>query len=505
MKKIYAIVVALMSLASMQAQSALDNPRIAQMDLTAAELAHYMAPGWNLGNTMEGCSSNDVFTNKGGLWNETSWQSAKTTKAFISLLKKKGFKSIRIPCGWVAGHLTSAASYDGGDMTLDPTWLARVKEIIDYCLEENLYVIINDHWDGGWLEYDGFTDQTNVSLKKEQLYYLWKNIATALRDYDERVLFAGLNEPGVGGASPKATGTKLKEDSEAFAKRLLEYEQVFIDAVRETKGNNAKRVLIVQAPKTEIDLACTSYYDITNKSIRKLFDYADKRLMVEVHFYEPYDFCQMNKDESWGKVKLYWKGHAPSGNWDQTCNTIWYNNQNVDATQHIQNLMNKMKMAFVDKGMPVIIGEFGANRKNASSYGGDQGKHDESITAWYSLAASVAMKAGAVPFVWDTNNQGFPHMTIFNRATPAVTDTYIYKGVMEGVKNGKAAFEQIYPAPSQQTTSIKEVSLNGNVTQVDSPIYRLDGTIVRQSVTDSSTHHLAPGIYIYKGQKHVVK
>ena len=495
MKTIISFVVALLSWVSMQAQTAWDNPRIAQMDLTVAELAHYMAPGWNLGNTMEACNSNHVFTNQGGLWNETSWQTAKTTKAFITLLKEKGFHSVRIPCGWVAGHLTNSH-----DMTIDSQWMARVKEIIDGCLDANLYVVINDHWDGGWLEYDGFTDQVNVEEKKEQLCKLWTNIANELKEYDERVIFAGLNEPGVGGQSPQAVGNKLDAKKQAFADRLLEYEQVFVDAVRATGGNNAHRVLVVQTPTTNIDIACSGTFDVT-----KLKDSAKDRLMVEVHFYDPYTFTMMNEDASWGKVILYWSGHAPSNASDRTCNTIGYNNQNVNADTYIQNMMNKMRTNFVNKGYPVIIGEFGANHREVAGFNGNQDKHDESVRYWYNWVVSSAMKAGLVPFVWDTNYQGFPHMTLFNRATPEVSDTYIYKGIMEGVEKGKAAFEQIYPAPSSQITSIKEVSENRKVTQDAFPIFRLDGTIVRQSVTDLTTTRLAPGIYIYKGQKHVVK
>jgi len=495
MKKVISFILVIMCLGSIHARLALDNPRILQMDLTAAELAHYMVPGWNLGNTMEACNSNFNFTNKGGLWNENSWQSAKTTQSFITLLKEKGFKSIRIPCGWVAGHLTNSQ-----DMTIDAQWMARVKEIISYCLNANLYVVINDHWDGGWLEYDGFTDQVNVDEKKKQLAKLWTNIALELKEYDERVIFAGLNEPGVGGKSPQAVGTKLDEKTQVFANRLLEYEQEFIDAVRATGGNNAHRVLVVQTPTTNIDIACSGTFDVT-----KLKDSAKDRLMVEVHFYDPYTFTMMGKDESWGKVNLYWNGHAPSNTGDRTCNTIGYNNQNVNADTYIRNMMDKMKTNFVNQGYPVIIGEFGSNHRDVSNFSGRQDKHEESLQYWYNWVVSSALKAGLVPFVWDTNYQGFPRMTVFNRANPAVSDTYIYKGIMEGVENGKSAFERIYPRPSEVSTGIKEVSENGKSRHIRFSLYTLDGRLVNSGREKHSTKELPSGVYVLNGRKYVVK
>lgn len=498
MKKLIAIFLLFFSFTPIyiiRAQATVDNPRISHMDLSAAELAHYMAPGWNLGNTMEACNSQNLFTNKAGLGSETSWQSSKTTKKFISLLKEKGFNSVRIPCGWVAGHIT-----DKEAMKIDEAWMNRVKEIIDYCLYANLYVVINDHWDGGWLEYDGFTDGVNVSEKKEQLRKLWTNIANALKDYDERVLFAGLNEPGVGGASQLAVGSKLDSNSSAFIERLLDYEQVFIDAVRATGGNNANRVLVVQTPETNIDKAYSNTFDIA-----QLKDSAKDRLMVEVHFYDPYTFTLMKNDESWGKVALYWKGHGPSGNWDRTCNTIWYNNSNVDANKYLQDMMNKLKTKFVNKGYPVIIGEYAASRKQASNYNGDQEKHNESITYWYSQVTSLAMKAGAIPFVWDTNYRGYPHEAVFNRSSVSIDDAYIYQGLQEGSEEGIKQFQIVYPKPSDYSTDIKEVSHSNENNTKKEPVYTLDGRLVSMPVTDIATLSLAAGVYLFGSKKIVIK
>ena len=411
--------------------------RISKMKLTATELAHYMAPGVNLGNTMEACDWNDVFTNQAGLKSETSWQNDKTTESYIRSLKQQGFNSLRIPTSWVAGHLT-----DKENMTIDPVWMKRIKEIVNYGLNAGLCVIINEHWDGGWMEHDAFTSGANVTEYKEMFRKLWTNIAKEFKTYDQRVLFAALNEPGVGGASPQVQGDMLAPDSKEFADRLLAYEQVFIDAVRATGGNNASRVLIVQTPKTEIDLAAKDSYDIT-----RLKDKVKNRLMAEVHFYDPYIFTLMDKDADWGKVALYWKGHAPADDQGRTVNTIWYNNKNVDAYQHITNQVMKMKQKFVDLGYPVVIGEYGANRKDASLFGGNQEKHNESMMAWYGAVTAEMMKAGLIPYVWDINVQPLPHMTIFDRKKQVVSDSYIFKGVMQGAAEGMEDYLRIYPKP----------------------------------------------------------
>ena len=337
----------------------------------------------------------------------------------------------------MAGHIV-----DKEKMTIDPAWVLRIKEIVDYGLNAGLCVIINEHWDGGWMEHDAFTNQANVSEHKEMYRKLWVNIAKQFKDYDQRLLFAALNEPGVGGASPQAKGEMLAPDSKEFADRLLEYEQVFLDAVRSTGGKNAKRVLIMQGPKTEIDLAEKDTYDIA-----RLKDSAKNRLMAEVHFYDPYTFTLMDKDADWGKVALYWKGHAPADDQGRTVNTIWYDNKNVDAYQHITNQVMKMKKKFVDKGYPVVIGEYGANRKDASLYGGNQKLHDESMVAWYSSVTAEMLKAGLIPYVWDINVQPLPHMTLFNRAKEVVSDSYIFKGVMDGAEIGMETYHKIYPKP----------------------------------------------------------
>ena len=379
------------------------------MSTTAMDIAALMYPGWNLGNTMEAGNAANNWKNA-GIGSETFWQSAKTTQQLIDLVKASGFRSVRIPSSWVMGHITDAEA-----CTIDADWLARVHEVVDYCIKNNLYVIINQHWDGGWIEHDGFTAATDVDATKAKLTKIWSQIANSFKNYDERLIFAGMNEPGVGGGDANALlGTA------DLANRIAEYEQTFIEAVRATGGNNAKRVLVVQGPNTNIDnFVAHNYMD-------KIHDSATDRLMVEVHFYDPYQFTDLSEDKDWGKYYLYWGKNNQGGDADRTADAK-YNEDYVEAQ------MEKMKTHFFDKGYPVLIGEFGANQRLAI---GKDALHDASVKDYYKAVVTSAINNGCVPVAWDTNSN-FPSMTIFNRAGANISNANMMESINAGVAAAK--------------------------------------------------------------------
>ncbi|WP_256327240.1 cellulase family glycosylhydrolase [Segatella bryantii] len=358
----------------------------ANMDRTAKELAKAMYPGWNLGNTMEAGDMANNFTNAGGLGAETAWQSTQTTKALIDFVKAQGFKSVRIPTSWVMGHIT-----DAENMTIDPAWLARVKEIVDYCISDGLYVFINDHWDGGWIEVEGFSktsssyeavDETIIADKVNKLKKLWTNIATYFKDYNEYLMFAGLNEPF---QEYSLFSTRHSE----LTPILERYNQAFVDAVRATGGNNAKRVLIVQGPSTNIS-STVNYFNMPT-------DTENGKLMVEVHYYEPWDFCGSNATKDW----------------------------NADAS--VKTSFESLKTKFVDHNIPVVIGEYGANwQENTES-------HNDAIRRFFKSVVENAGNCGIVPFAWDINVVSYPNMSIINRTGLSVWNTPAMTGITEGV------------------------------------------------------------------------
>ena len=442
------------ALAAAQAQTNFDTP--------VSQMIEEMTPGWNLGNTMEAGNNANNFTNKGGLGAETSWQQTKTTQQVIDYVKARGFKSVRIPCAWVMGHLS-----DGTNYTIDAQWMARVKEIVDYCLNANLYVIINDHWDGGWLENHIADSNINtINKNKTILHTLWTQIATAFRDYDERLLFAGLNEPNA--------------DNQNATNNLIQYEQVFIDAVRATGGNNAQRVLVIQGPSTNIDHTCNFMKDNLPQ------DSAEGRLMIEVHYYNPWQFWGMEKDESWGKVFYYWGegNHHPGSQHNAT----W------GEEAEMRSQLQKMKTNFVDKGIPVVIGEFGANWRNISNLSGEsQEKHNASIKAHYRELHRLCKELGGMaPYTWDINvaNQNGTKgiMTLINRKELSVYCTYAMEGINE-----------IYPAPGSDPSGIAELP-TANASETSSAVYNLQGVKVADC---SHQDDLCSGIYVANGRKYV--
>ncbi len=361
----------------------------------ASAIASQMYPGWNLGNTMEPPGKD--------LSAETSWQPTKTSQQVIDYISSLGFKSVRIPCSW------NCHAVDG---VIDAAWLARVKEVVDYCLADGLYVLLNDHWDNGWIEVQGFTDlsEANVSAKQEILKSLWTQVAEYFKDYDEHLLFAGLNEPNC--------------DNQAKTDVLIRYEQAFIDAVRASGGNNLSRTLVVQGPSTDIDNT-DKYYDVT-----KLADSADGCLMVEVHYYSPWNFAGMEKDESWGKMSWYWGSANHVGG--SAYNSTW------GEESYLLAQFKKMKAKFVDKGYPVILGEYGCQWRDLSGKAGeDQAKHDASVKAFHRQVNEQAVNLGLVPMVWDinyTNRQGTKGtMTIIDRKQLGIFNQHAIDGITEGV------------------------------------------------------------------------
>lgn len=358
------------------------KPDPAGMNSTATQLAAKMNIGWNLGNTLE------------AIGGETAWGNPKATKALITTIKQSGFNAIRIPCSW-------DQYADPATAKIRSAWLSRVKEVVQYCIDNDMYVILNIHWDGGWLENNCTPEKKDAVNAKQKAY--WEQIATYLRDFDEHLIFASSNEPAVASA--------VQMDV------LLSYHQTFIDAVRSTGGKNAYRTLVVQGPSTD--------FDKTLKLMSKMpEDKVKNKLMLEVHSYTPYQFALMTRDEKWGNQFYYWgKGyHSPT---DTTHNATWGEESDIDR------ISKAMKIKFIDNGIPVIIGEFGVIRR--SSLTGDALVHHLDARAHYLEYFVKRVKAnGLVPFYWDEGSLGNNSFGIFSRQTNAIADHQALDSLMRG-------------------------------------------------------------------------
>ena len=328
----------------------------AGMNSNAVQLAAKFKLGWNIGNTLEA---------PGG---ETGWGNPVITEAFVKKVKQQGFNAIRLPCAWDWQHLSDASK-----AKIDPTWMNRVKEVVKYCVDNDVYVLLNIHWDGGWLEHSVNKLKKDSINAKQKAY--WEQIATAMRDFDEHLMFASANEP------PAENAEQMEV--------LMSYHQTFVDVVRATGGKNSSRVLVIQGPGTDIEKTNTLMNTMPT-------DPAKDRLMAEVHCYTPSQFCILDQDASWGKMFYYW-GNGFHSTIEPGRNATWGEEAAIDQ------LFSTMKKKFIDKGIPVIMGEYGAYRRNGNNPPpADLEMHNKSVDHWITYVTKKALENGLKPFWWDT-------------------------------------------------------------------------------------------------------
>jgi endoglucanase len=336
----------------------------AMREISSLALARELSPGINLGNTLE------------ALPTETSWGNPLASRQIMDGYKAAGFNSVRIPVAWLA-HA------DANDR-IDPVWMARVKQVVDQARAAGLVVMINTHWDKGWLNHPSYAKQAALNAR---LAGLWTQIANTFKDYDERLLFAGTNEVGMEGLFAPPT------DENAAVQNS--FNQTFVTTVRATGGNNATRHLIVQGYNTNIDHALK--YAVMPK------DSVAERLMMEVHYYDPYDFA-LNGDSKiwqWGAIA---KDPAAAQTW---ADEPW-----------VEKQFSAMRERFVDRGVPVIVGEYGAYPK--PKYPGMK----PYVHHWIRHVTGSMRKHGLVPVWWETNG-------LFDRATGAQKDPETIRAIVE--------------------------------------------------------------------------
>ncbi len=340
-------------------------------DMTSLELAKQMSPGWNLGNTLEAMPS------------ETAWGNAATTQELMNAVKAAGFKSVRIPVSW--------SQYADANYNISAAWMARVKQVVDYARNAGLYVMINIHWDGGWMQ-PSYAQQTAVNARIDKF---WTQIATAFKGYDDYLLFAGTNEVAMEGVYSAPTVENCAVQNS--------FNKTFVNTVRATGGNNAKRHLVVQGYITNIDYTLSCNATLPADTIAS-------RLMMEVHYYDPFNFTLNNDSKiwQWGKIAT-----------DPAATETWANESYTDAQ------FQKLKTAFIDQGVPVIMGEYSASLRTEYDPGGTYRKYwDECITR-------SAYQHGVVPVYWDSGVTTTHASGLFNRATGA----QVYPDVISAIVN----------------------------------------------------------------------
>ena len=345
---------------------------------TPREVASWLGLGWNLGNLFD--------AHQNGVASETAWGNPPVTKKLLQKVAEAGFTSVRIPVTWL-GHMGKAPDY-----AVDPLWLDRIAEVVDDAESLGLRVILNIHHDGAdsqyWLDVKtAATDaQTHAAVKK-QLAALWTQIALRFKDKGEFLIFESMNEIHDGGWG---WGNNRTDGGRQYDV-VNEWNQVFVDAVRGTGGKNATRYLGVPG-------YCANP-ELTMKHFVMPDDKTAGRLLVAVHFYDPTPYTLEARYPAWGhtapdSLRVDWGGET-----------------------HVTHVFGQLKDKFIDRGIPVYIGEMGCVRR-----GDEKG---EAFRRYYlEYVCKAAHACGMAPFYWDngSNATGRECSGLFDRKTGEFSD-----------------------------------------------------------------------------------
>ncbi len=323
-------------------------------DITTMALVSDMGIGINLGNTLE-ASGNWISSANGVTGYETAWGSPVITKEMIQGYKDAGFGVLRVPVAW--------SNLMAEDYTISPELMSRVRQVVEWALDSGLYVILNIHWDNGWWE--GFADDAKREECFKKYETIWKQITEEFKGYSDYLMFESLNEEG--GWESIWNRWSNQGDKEKSYGILNDINQRFVNIVRTSGGNNAKRHLLIAGYNTDFDLTCDPMY--------KMPEDTENRCAVSVHYYTPSTFAILDKDADWGKAK-----------------TTWGNEKDV---KELEKYMAMMKTNFIDKGIPVIVGEYGCAQKNKTA---------EMVNLYLSSVCKEAYINGLCPVLWDVTD-----------------------------------------------------------------------------------------------------
>ena len=341
-------------------------------DITATELVGELRTGWNLGNTLDATGSGGAAALA-----ETAWGNPLTKEEMIKAVRDQGFNTIRIPVTW-QGFTGGAPNYN-----INPAYLKRVKTVVDYAIDNGMYVILNTHHEEWVTLYNSTYEEESAHLTG-----LWTNIANEFKGYDEHLIFEGLNEPRRQNTSIEWTGGD--EESRNCVNKL---NQDFVNAVRATGGNNEKRLLMIPG-------YAASSSDVVLKSIKIP---NDPMIAVSVHAYAPYNFAlNTNGTKEWSASKS-------------------------NDTHDIDHLMETLDSLFLSNDIPVIIGEVGAMNKD------NEATRAEWATYYYGKATEYG-----IPMIWWDNNAfsgNGENFGLFNRKEMSWPYPDLVKAIMDATES----------------------------------------------------------------------
>ncbi|MBQ8826349.1 MAG: cellulase family glycosylhydrolase [Oscillospiraceae bacterium] len=296
-------------------------------NLTSLEVISLMGNGINLGNTLEAYNHQGYVGGLDPTTFETSWGQPKTTPEIIQGMKDAGFDTLRIPVAW-----TNGMNFESGDYTIDERLMNRVEEVVNYALDADMYVIINDHWDGGWWGMFGSADM-EVREKGMELYKsMWSQIGERFRNYSYKLIFESANEElGDRLNDKEITGSKGVLNQNECYEKLYEINSEFVKLIRSTGGKNADRFLLIAGYNTDITMTCDERYKMPE-------DTAKDKLLLSVHYYTPWDYCGTEAINHWGSPDDFEE----------------------------QNTLLEMLSKFNEQGYGVVIGEYAVQTTGAT-------------------------------------------------------------------------------------------------------------------------------------------
>lgn len=386
MKKFAAIIIALVLTLSLagcggKSKNAHNDTEVDTGDISMSELMDQMVIGWNLGNTLDAPEG------------ETSWFQPKTKKEMIDKIHELGFNTVRIPVSW--GLHTSGSP----DYTIDEDWFDRVEEVVNYALDNDMFVILNSHHDNDFYYPSKKHEEKSVNYIEK----IWTQVAERFKDYDQHLIFQGMNEPRLSGTNYEWWVDYNNQDCVDAVEIISEMNQKFVDVVRASGGRNADRFLM-----------CSGYCGSPEYTLREPFvlptDTVEGKLIVSVHAYTPYDLAMDGESA----VREFTAAGA----------------------QAIDDFMEKHYNVHVKNGVGIIIDEMGVINKS-NSY---------ARKAWATYFVAKAKSLGMVCCVWDNGNtaEETESYGLFDREKLEIYESAIpvYEGLMAGLETTP---EEAYP------------------------------------------------------------
>ncbi len=402
MKKLILALVCVLALGALAASGAEDA---AQPPADSLELSRLMGNGINLGNTFEACNNGmqGGWTTDDPTFYETMWGQPVTTREMISGMKEAGFDTLRVPVAWMtnATHLGRGV----GDYTISPAYLDRVEEVVSWALDEGMFVILNDHWDGGWWGMFGSESAETRALAMEAYRGMWTQLAERFGGYDWHLIFEGANEeigPRFDENSPlycQDSITTYLKDAERYA-LANEVNQAFVDTVRAAGGHNADRFLLIPGYGTNVAQTFDARFKMPS-------DTAQGRLLVSVHCYTPSSYCLA-------------KSAATATKWGIKSNFA-----------EVENEL-KMMSKFTGQKIGVVIGEYGALP------GADGILKDNSVT-YHRYLLDVCDYYDLCPVLWDCSG-------IFVRRDLKIPDANMAALYLEKRRANEGAYDEVKAA-----------------------------------------------------------